>query len=89
MDSNQSQIDVDAKTELEMGKVTMQPSAGRSAEIRSKGIVSPVSAKLGFTFAGQGSQWPRRGLDLMVYPVFSKIINNADVHLKALGAESC
>ena len=45
-----------------------------------------ASANLGFVFTGQGSQWPRMGLDLMRYPEFSQTIEKAELCLKGLGA---
>ncbi|KAL2807721.1 hypothetical protein BJX63DRAFT_61499 [Aspergillus granulosus] len=44
--------------------------------------------RLGFVFNGQGAQWFGMGRELMgTYPVFDQAINEAESHLRALGAE--
>ncbi len=39
--------------------------------------------RIGFVFTGQGAQWPKMGIELMVYPVFRESIQAADEYLKA------
>ena len=39
--------------------------------------------RIGFVFTGQGAQWPKMGIELMVYPVFRESIQAADKCLKA------
>lgn len=39
--------------------------------------------RIGFVFTGQGAQWPKMGIELMVYPVFRESIQAADEYLRA------
>ncbi len=39
--------------------------------------------RIGFVFTGQGAQWPKMGIELMVYPIFRESIQAADEYLKA------
>ena len=38
--------------------------------------------RIGFVFTGQGAQWPRMGVEAMVYPAFRESIQAADQHLR-------
>ena len=38
--------------------------------------------RIGFVFTGQGAQWPKMGIELMVYPVFRESIQAADEYLR-------
>ena len=38
--------------------------------------------RIGFIFTGQGAQWPRMGMELMAYPVFSECVAAADSYLQ-------
>ena len=55
--------------------------------LRNDGNVSITRARghprIGFVFTGQGAQWPKMGIDLMVYPVFRESIQAADEYLRA------
>lgn len=43
--------------------------------------------EIGFVFTGQGAQWARMGYELIdAYPAFAKCVDEADLHLAALGA---
>lgn len=43
--------------------------------------------KIGFVFTGQGAQWAKMGLDLLVYPAFEQTVDEAGRVLKGLGAD--
>ena len=44
--------------------------------------VKPATVpRLSFVFTGQGAQWARMGMDLMIYPVFAQSIQDADTFL--------
>jgi acyl transferase domain-containing protein len=44
--------------------------------------------RLGFVFTGQGAQWHAMGRELIAaYPVFRKALEDADNHVKSLGAK--
>jgi acyl transferase domain-containing protein len=45
-------------------------------------IKSSRSPRLGFVFTGQGAQWPRMGVELMVYKVFRNSLEAADKYLR-------
>lgn len=45
-------------------------------------VQSSRSPRLGFVFTGQGAQWPRMGVELMVYKVFRETLEEADRYLK-------
>ena len=55
-----------------------------------RGDVQPTKAdkepRIGFIFTGQGSQWYAMGRELMTYPVFSSVMQEADRCLKDLGS---
>ncbi|KAJ2994317.1 hypothetical protein NUW58_g1586 [Xylaria curta] len=53
----------------------------------SKGVRSSKEPGLAFIFTGQGAQYARMGLDLLVYPVFDNMIARASNVLQELGAE--
>ena len=47
----------------------------------------PKTPGLGFIFTGQGAQWPAMGQQLLVYPVFTSTLREADGCLRSLGAK--
>lgn len=56
-------------------------------KLRNDENVSIVRARghprIGFVFTGQGAQWPKMGIELMIYPVFRESIQAADEYLRA------
>ncbi|KFA49985.1 hypothetical protein S40293_05963 [Stachybotrys chartarum IBT 40293] len=45
-------------------------------------VKSSRSPRLGFVFTGQGAQWPRMGVELMVYEAFRESMEAADRYLQ-------
>ena len=45
-------------------------------------VKSSRNPRLGFVFTGQGAQWPRMGVELMVYKVFRNSLEAADKYLQ-------
>jgi len=48
-------------------------------------LTNSPTPKLGFIFTGQGAQWPRMALDLMIYSAFRKSIKDTELYLRSLG----
>ena len=44
--------------------------------------LSSRSLRIGFVFTGQGAQWPRMGMDLMIYHTFKESVMAADSYLR-------
>ncbi|KAI0166896.1 hypothetical protein GGR52DRAFT_581670 [Hypoxylon sp. FL1284] len=53
----------------------------------SKGVHSSREGSLAFVFTGQGAQYAKMGVDLLVYPVFRRILTHASNILQELGAD--
>ena len=55
----------------------LRDEASGNPTLRSSG-----SPRIGFVFTGQGSQWPRMGIDLLEHTVFRQSIEEADLYLR-------
>ena len=55
------------------------------SKISAPKMVASKPPKLCFAFTGQGAQWERMGLGLLVYEVFSSRLLEAERYLKTLG----
>ncbi len=61
---------------------SLQGDHGLSAPVRVR-----AAPKVCYVFTGQGAQWYAMGLELMIYPVFKKSIEDATIYMKSIGAE--
>lgn len=64
-----------------------QLSSGTIDSSLSKPMRSLREPGLAFVFTGQGAQYARMGLDLLVYPVFHDVLSRADAIFHTLGAD--
>ena len=55
------------------------------ADTTINAIKSEDNQGLAFVFTGQGSQWPRMGIELLAYPVVRTSMLEADLFLRSLG----
>lgn len=55
-----------------------------SEQIQSR--KSTVAPGLAFVFTGQGAQWARMGMQLMIFPLFQRVVQQANDFLLSLGA---
>lgn len=65
---------------------TVSPSKGPEL-LPSKCTRTSRECGLAFVFTGQGAQYVKMGLDLLVYPVFSAILSRASDLFRQLGAD--
>jgi len=58
----------------------------RNLEVMSAPIMHSLETPIfGFIFTGQGAQWANMGVELLKFPVFRGIIEQAEIYLKGLG----
>lgn len=43
--------------------------------------------RIGFVFTGQGAQWYAMGRELLIYTIFKKSLEDAELYMKSIGAE--
>jgi malonyl CoA-acyl carrier protein transacylase len=54
---------------------------------RYQAMKQTVKPNLAFIFTGQGAQWARMGMELMIYPQFQQVIKEASELLQEIGAK--